>query len=127
MRRFINAAVDFLVGGSLLLLFVGSVFLTFQGKPFALVSFFGFLVTSWSLLFALGVGFRRDKPHTPVSVVLAIAMGFGLFSLGRWLITAGSFVAVTFAPLDLTVALTNLGVLLGIAYGLDQVVFPIRD
>ena len=103
--------------------FLISVFLTFDGKPLALVSFVGAGIVMTGVTVAtatithekVGEGIEGPGPR-----ILRICLSFAIASLGAAMVTWGDLVSVTFFD-NITIGFRETGIVVGIVSGLFNI------
>ena len=119
MKQFLQSA-RVLVGMGL---FVFSLFLSFDGFPLALLSWFGGGIVMLGYTVAISTMTHEDtgggKVKAPTRIVI-ISIAFAVASLGAAMVTWGGLVSVTMFD-NITISFRSAGAVIGIVCGLFNI------
>ena len=97
-----------------LALFVAALLLSFQGFPYALVSFAGYFLSMTAITTLLGVWINPGKEHqTYLTKISTSLIGFGLLLAGDWIINKGGLISLSFADAENTLTFSFIAWITG--------------
>ena len=97
-----------------LALFVAALLLSFQGFPYAFVSFAGYFLSMTAITTLLGVWINPGKEHqTYLSKISTSLLGFILLLVGDWIINKGGLISLSFADAGTTLTFSFIAWITG--------------